>query len=204
MTAMTIPLPTLEVKSPSKGQLVVLAGPSGVGKGTLLRSLLPHHPQLYMSISATTRLPRPGEVDGRDYYFVSRGQFEEWVTTGQLLEWAEYADNYYGTPKAPALKQLEAGKTVILEIELEGARQVRQTFPQALQVFILPPSLEVLEQRLKTRCQDSPEAIIKRLERAKIELAAASEFDVQIVNDVLDMALETLRRVLVTGLALEG
>mgnify|MGYP003341480327 CR=1 FL=1 len=175
---------------------MVLSGPSGVGKGTLLRSLLPHHPELYISVSATTRSPRSGEVEGQDYYFVSRSQFEAWVAAGQLLEWAEYAENYYGTPRDPVLAQLQQGKTVILEIEVEGARQVRQTFPDALQVFVLPPSIDTLAQRLAQRCQDSPEAIAKRLHRAEAELAAAKEFDVQIINDSLAVAIETLERVL--------
>jgi guanylate kinase len=115
---------------------------------------------------------------------------------GQLLEWAEYAGNYYGTPRQPVLAQLAQGKTVILEIELEGARQVRQTFPEALQVFVLPPSLAVLEQRLRGRSLDSAAAIDKRLDRAKVEIAAADEFDVQIINDSLDQAIVALEAAL--------
>ncbi|HEY9806106.1 MAG TPA: guanylate kinase, partial [Candidatus Obscuribacterales bacterium] len=111
------------------GKLVVLTGPSGVGKGTLLRSLLQRHPELYVSISVTTRAPRPGEVDGQHYYFANRTQFERMVANGELLEWAEFAGNYYGTPRAAVEQQIRQGKCVILEIELEGARQVRQTFP---------------------------------------------------------------------------
>ncbi|MGA1285763.1 MAG: guanylate kinase, partial [Prochlorothrix sp.] len=182
-----IPVPSQP--SAQAGQVVVLTGPSGVGKGTLLRSVLSQHPELHLSVSATTRSPRPGEVEGQDYYFVSQSVFEDWVAAGQLLEWAEYAGNYYGTPRQPVLAQLAQGKTVILEIELEGARQVRQTFPEALQVFVLPPSLAVLEERLRGRSQDSAAAIEKRLDRAKVELAAADEFDVQIVNDSLDQAI---------------
>jgi len=194
MSVITVPP---EPVSPQRsGQLVVFTGPSGVGKGTLLRSLLPHHPYLHLSVSATTRSPRSGEVEGQHYYFVNRSIFQEWVTTGQLLEWAEYAGNYYGTPRQPVIEQLEQGKTVILEIELEGARQVRQTFPDALQVFVLPPSLTILEQRLRGRSQDSPESILKRLARAEVEIAAAKEFDVQIVNDSLDQAIVALETVL--------
>ncbi|MFZ9736785.1 MAG: guanylate kinase [Prochlorotrichaceae cyanobacterium] len=189
-----IPVPSQP--SAQTGQVVVLTGPSGVGKGTLLRSVLSQHPELHLSVSATTRSPRPGEVEGQDYYFVSQSVFEDWVATGQLLEWAEYAGNYYGTPRQPVLAQLAQGKTVILEIELEGARQVRQTFPEALQVFVLPPSLAVLEERLRGRSQDSAAAIEKRLDRAKVELAAADEFDVQIVNDSLDQAIVALETTL--------
>jgi len=131
-----------------------------------------------------------------DYYFVSRSVFQEWVATEQLLEWAEYTGNYYGTPRQPVVEQLERGKTVILEIELEGARQVRQTFPDALQVFVLPPSLAILEQRLRGRSQDSPAAILNRLERAQVEMAAATEFDIQIVNDSLETAIVALETIL--------
>lgn len=171
------------------GKLIVLTGPSGVGKGTLLRSLLQQHPQLYLSISATTRQPRPGEVDGKHYYFISRQQFEEMVVGGELLEWAEYAGNYYGTPRTPVVERIELGQSVILEIELIGARQIQETFPQALRIFILPPSVAELERRIRDRGQDSQDAIARRLERAKAEIAAADEFDLQIVNDNLADAL---------------
>ena len=190
--------PSLDLSIPSLplGRVVVFAGPSGVGKGTILRSLLANHSELHLSISATTRMPRPGEKDGEHYYFLTRSLFEDWIAQGKLLEWAEYAGHYYGTPRQPVMDQLNNGKIVILEIELEGARQVRKTFPDALQIFILPPSFTALEQRLKNRSQDSPEAIVKRLERAQIELAAAEEFDLQIINDSLAEAIEALRRIL--------
>ncbi|MEC4985235.1 MAG: guanylate kinase [Oscillatoria sp. PMC 1068.18] len=172
------------------GKLIVLTGPSGVGKGTLVRSLLARHPELYLSISATTRKPRPGEVEGKDYYFLSREQFENLIHSDNLLEWAEYAGNYYGTPKAAVVKQIEQGKSVILEIEVVGARQIKQTFLDAFLIFILPPSVEELERRLRGRGNDAPEAIIKRLKRAAEELAVADAFDLQIVNDDLEVALE--------------
>ncbi len=133
------------------GKLIVLTGPSGVGKGTLLRSLLKRHPDLYLSISVTTRAPRPGEVHGKDYYFVSRSTFKRMVANGELLEWAEFAGNGYGTPRDPVEEQIRQGKWVILEIELQGARQIRQTFPEALRIFILPPSLPELEYRIRSR-----------------------------------------------------
>ncbi|MGQ9870736.1 guanylate kinase, partial [Leptodesmis sp.] len=163
------------------GRLIVLTGPSGVGKGTLLRSLLRRHPDLYLSVSATTRAPRPGEVDGKDYYFLSRPEFERMIANGEFLEWAEFAGNLYGTPKASVDNQIQQGHRVILEIELEGARQVRQYFPDALRIFILPPSLPELESRIRTRGKDTEDAIVRRLQRAKEEINAADEFDIQIV-----------------------
>lgn len=171
------------------GRLIVLTGPSGVGKGTLLQVLRQRHPELYVSISATTRQPRPGEIDAQHYYFVNRQQFEQMVQTDQLLEWAEYAGNYYGTPSAPVEQQIQLGQSVILEIEVVGARKIHKTFPNALRIFILPPSLAELEERLRSRGQDSEEAIAKRLSRAKAEIDAADEFDLQIVNDDLETAL---------------
>lgn len=174
------------------GQLIVFTGPSGVGKGTLLRQLLQRHPEAKLSISATTRAPRAGEVHGQHYYFVSPDTFDTMVTEGQLLEWAQFAGNCYGTPRQPLEALIDEGHLVILEIELEGARQVRETFPRAKQIFVLPPSLEELELRLRQRGQDADSAIAKRLARARVELAAADEFDIQIVNDNLERALEEL------------
>ncbi len=174
------------------GRLIVLTGPSGVGKGTLLRSLLKRHPELCLSISATTRSPRLNEVDGCDYYFVTRDAFQEMVDQSELLEWAEFAGNYYGTPRRPVEHSIQQDKWVVLEIELEGARQIRQTFPSALRIFVLPPSLETLERRLRGRGQDSEEAIARRLIRAKAEIDAANEFDVQVINDDLELALSKI------------
>lgn len=171
------------------GKLIILTGPSGVGKGTLLRVLLERHPELYLAVSATTRQPRPGEIDGKHYYFVSRGKFEQMVTEGELLEWAEYAGNYYGTPRWQVEQKIQQGQSVILEIEVVGARKIHQAFPSALRIFILPPSLAELEQRIRGRGQDSEEAIARRLSRAKAEVDAADEFDLQILNDDLTAAL---------------
>jgi guanylate kinase len=188
---------TATLEHPIKpGRLIVFTGPSGVGKGTLLRQLLNRHPELYVSISATTRSPRPGEVHGQAYYFVSREDFKHMIERHELLEWAEFAGNFYGTPLKPLKQQLDKGQWVILEIELEGARQVRATFPAALQVFVLPPSLAELETRIRQRGQDSEAAIAKRLDRAQVEIEAADEFDVRIVNDDLDQALCQLEAVL--------
>ena len=182
--------------STSPGRLVVLTGPSGVGKGTLLQRLRQQHPDLYLSTSATTRAPREGEEHGKDYYFVSRDRFEEMIAAGQLLEWAEFAGNYYGTPRQPVEVQIERGNQVILEIELNGARQVAQSFPEAFKIFIVPPSPEELERRIRDRGQDDEAAITRRLARSRVELDAADEFDLQIVNDNLEQAVAKLEDVL--------
>jgi guanylate kinase len=182
------------------GKLIVLTGPSGVGKGTLLKALLARHPELSLSISATTRLPRAGEVDGVHYYFYARDRFEATIAAGAFLEWAEFAGNYYGTPINPVQTQLDSGNSIILEIELAGARQVAKIFPAAVRIFILPPDLATLEARIRDRGTDSPEAIEQRLAQAKVEIAARNEFDYQIINDDLDTALDELDR-LVTNAA---
>ena len=178
--------------SPSPGQLTVLTGPSGVGKGTLVARLLQDHPQIWLSISATTRAPRAGEVDGQHYLFLSREAFEARVAAGGFLEWAEFAGNLYGTPRAEVEAELAQGRPVLLEIELEGARQVRRSFPQGRQLFLAPPSFEELERRIRGRGTDSEEAISRRLARAQLELEAAAEFDAVVVNADLEQALRDL------------
>ncbi|NJM70322.1 MAG: guanylate kinase [Scytonema sp. RU_4_4] len=177
---------------PPVGKLIILTGPSGVGKGTLMRSLLQRHPQLHYSVSVTTRSPRPGEMNGKDYYFVSRREFEQLVAAGELLEWAEFAGNYYGTPREAVMNQVRSGKRVVLEIELKGARQIRASYPGALSIFILPPSMSELEKRIRGRAQDSDEAIARRLRHAQEEISAADEFDIQIVNDDFENALNSI------------
>ncbi|MFM7372880.1 MAG: guanylate kinase [Sphaerospermopsis kisseleviana] len=196
MQVLPIPSGATTPESPSLGKLIVLTGPSGVGKGTLMQKLLQLHPELYYSVSATTRSPRPGEINGQNYYFITRSQFEKLVAQGELLEWAEFAGNYYGTPRAAVLEQIQSGKLVILEIELEGARQIRTSYPNALSIFILPPSFSELEKRIRGRGQDSQEAIARRLNRAQEEIEAAAEFDIQIVNDDLKTALNQIEAVL--------
>jgi guanylate kinase len=178
----------------STGRLIVLTGPSGVGKGTLVRSLLQRQPHLSFSVSVTTRAPRPGEIEGKHYYFTTREEFYQRVAEGELLEWAEFAGNCYGTPRRSVERQIREGKWVLLEIELEGARQIRETFPEALRIFILPPSLAELEHRLRDRGQDSEEAIARRLRHAEAEIEAASEFDFCIVNDDLETALTQIEQ----------
>lgn len=177
-------------------RLSVITGPSGVGKGTLVGQLLARHPRIWLSVSATTRSPRPGEVEGETYFFLSREQFEQQVAAGGFLEWAAFAGNLYGTPRQPVERQLAAGRPVLLEIELEGARQVRRSFPAGFQVMIKPPSLEELERRIRGRGTDAEEAIQRRLERARVELAAAAEFDATLVNGDLPQALAELEMLL--------
>jgi guanylate kinase len=176
----------------TSGKLIVITGPSGVGKGTLVRLLLAQHPGLVLSISATTRPPRSGEIDGKDYFFVSRETFTDMIALEQFLEWAEYAGNYYGTPRAPVEKSLREGQSIILEIEVQGARQIKTTFPEALRVFILPPSLGELERRLIDRAKDTEDVIERRLQKAQEELAVSGEFDYQIVNNDLESALAAI------------
>jgi guanylate kinase len=175
--------------------VLVVTGPSGVGKGTLIRRLLERRPDYRLSVSATTREPRPGEVEGRDYHFLSEQEFERRLAAGDFLEHALYAGNHYGTLKA------EVDRTpgnLVLEIEVEGARQVRQALPEATQVFIAPPSDETLRQRLEGRMTDAPEVIERRLARAKEELAARQEFKRVIVNDDLGRAVDELVRLAAT------
>lgn len=180
----------------TSGQLIVITGPSGVGKGTLVKLLLASHPELSLSISATTRPPRTGETDGEDYFFLSRHQFEEKIEKGELLEWAKYAGNYYGTPRQAVEDKLQQGEQVVLEIEVVGARKIQESFPDARRIFILPPSLSALEQRLEKRGKDTPDAIAQRLDHAETEIAAAEEFDYSVINDDLDRALAELEKII--------
>lgn len=179
---------------PPLGKLIVLTGPSGVGKGTLMNAILQRYPELHYSVSATTRSPRPGEVNGKNYHFITRSEFEKSVTQGEFLEWAEFAGNCYGTPREAVLNHIQSGKLVVLEIELEGARQIRHSFPSALSIFILPPSFAELEKRIRGRGQDAEEAISRRLNRAEEEIAAADEFDLQIINDDFEQALQEIEK----------
>ncbi len=175
-------------------RLVVLAGPTAVGKGTVSAHIRDHHPEVQLSVSATTRPPRPGEVDGVHYYFVDDAEFDRMIAAGELLEWATVHNSYrYGTPRPPIERALAAGKRVLLEIDLQGARSVRAVMPDALLVFLLPPSWEELVRRLIGRGTESPEEQQRRLETAKVELAAQDEFDARVVNvDVGQAAREVV------------
>jgi guanylate kinase len=168
------------------GLLVVVAGPSGVGKGTVHAELRRRLPDAVLSVSATTRPPRPGEVDGVDYAFVDRPTFEAMAAAGELLEWAEYAGNLYGTPRGPAAAAIARGEVVLLDIEVQGALQVKGADPDALLVFLLPPNFAELERRLRGRGTEDEATVARRLEVAREEIAGADAFDLQVVNDRLD------------------
>jgi guanylate kinase len=175
--------------------VLVITGPSGVGKGTLIRLLLDRFPQMKLSVSATTRAPRPGEADGVDYHFLTPEEFQQHVDNAEFLEWAEYAGNRYGTLKSELERDAHP---LVLEIEVQGARQVRERVPDATSVFIMPPSDEALRTRLVGRGSDSPEQIERRLAVAREELAAQEDFDYVVVNDDLDAAVEKLSRLVAT------
>jgi guanylate kinase len=174
------------------GRLFVITGPSGVGKGTLIGRLLERVPALELSVSATTRPPRPGERDGVDYHFLSDEEFEELAREGKLLEHATYSGRRYGTPRSEVEPRLAEGRSVVLEIEVQGARQVREAMPEAVRVFVAPPSPAALRARLEGRATDKPEDIERRLSAARDELDARKEFGHVIVNDDLDRATDEL------------
>ena len=180
----------------SKGLLIVFSGPSGAGKDTVLKSLMEREPGVRLSVSATTRGPREGEQDGRDYYFISRERFDQLVAEDKMLEHAEYCGNCYGTPSEPIEAWTQEGCDVILEIEVQGGAQIKKKRPDCVSIFILPPSLEVLEHRLRRRGTDSEEAIQKRLAAAKGEIAQPLQYDYVIVNDDLEPAVEQMAEIL--------
>ncbi len=184
------------------GKVFVITGPSGVGKGTLIEPLLERIPGLELSVSATTRPPRAGEVDGRDYHFLTPEEFERRVETGDFLEHATYIGHRYGTLREEVERQLEEGRSVVLEIEVQGARQVRDAMPDAVQIFIAPPDPKALRNRLEARGTDSPEAIERRLRTAEIELDAQGEFPHVVVNDEVQKASSELEGLVRGELAL--
>jgi len=182
-----------------RGRLIVVSGPSGAGKDTLIRAALEAIPELALIASATTREPREGEVDGRDHVFLSREEFERWIEEDKLLEWAEYSGNLYGTPKQSVEELLENGRSVMLRIELQGARQIKERRPDAVMVFVLAPSLEETRRRLESRATESSESLESRMATALKEIAARDEFDYEVVNGEYERArkdmIETLQRV---------
>lgn len=177
------------------GRLFIIAGCSGVGKGTLLKMFLNKNPQIKLSISATTRKPRTGEIDGENYFFISKEEFLKSVENNEFLEWAEFSGNYYGTKKSFVEKTLNKGTDIILEIEVKGANQVKEKMPDAITIFIMPPSVETLETRLRGRKTEDEETIQKRLHEAKREIEAGKNFDYKIINDNLEDAISSLQKI---------
>jgi guanylate kinase len=184
------------------GKVFVITGPSGVGKGTLIEQVLERIPELQLSISATTREPRPGEVDGREYHFLSPEEFRRRLEAGEFIEHAGYSGNHYGTLREEVERRLAAGRSVVLEIEVQGARQIRDAMPEAVLIFIAPPDEGVLRERLEGRGTDSPEAIEQRLRTAEVELAARDEFPHVIVNDEVQKSASELERLVRDELSL--
>lgn len=179
------------------GLLIVLSGPAGVGKGTVCTALRKRMPELVYSVSATTRQPRQGEIDGVNYFFRTREQFQDMIRRDALLEHAEYVGNYYGTPRDFVDNTLSGGKDVILEIEVQGALKVKEKFPEAIFVFLLPPSLDVLKQRITGRGTESLETIERRMNEASRELGLLSHYDYAVMNDEIDAACDRIRSIII-------
>ena len=173
-------------------KLIIITGPSGVGKGTVVKELLDRNKDIWLSISATTRNPRVGEKDGLNYYFISEEMFKDMIDKKEFLEWAQFAGNYYGTPLSTVNEKIEKGFIVLLEIEVEGAKQIKEKFPESLSIFLLPPSKEELEKRIRNRGTEKEEAIDRRLSRANYEIASSDQFDFVLTNHDVD---ETVKEV---------
>lgn len=178
-----------------KGRLFIISGCSGVGKGTLLKMFLEKNPSVKLSISATTRTPRAGEQDGVNYFFISKEDFKKSVDNNEFLEWAEFSGNFYGTKKSFVEKTLNSGTDLILEIEVQGAGQVKEKMPEAKTIFIMPPSVKELEARLRGRNTEDETTILRRLKEAAREIEAGKDFDYKIVNDKLETALNNLQQI---------
>jgi guanylate kinase len=178
--------------SGSRGKLIVVSGPSGAGKSTLIRDALENIPEVAYSVSATTRPPREGEVNGEDYIFLSRESFERWISEDRFLEWAEYSGNLYGTPEHPVEEFMNRGLSVILEIELQGAREVREKRSDAVMVFVRAPSLDETRRRLQGRATETDEAMQSRMETAVREVSASGEFDLELINGDRETARQSM------------
>lgn len=180
----------------SKGILCVVSGPAGVGKGSVCKDYLSRYENTFLSVSATTRQPRPGEENGVSYYFKTKEEFEKMIENGDLLEYAKFCDNYYGTPKKEVRQSLDDGKDIILEIEVQGALKVKEIMPEAVLIFVFPPSFEELEKRLVGRNTETPEIIEKRLLRAKEELVISEKYDYIVVNDEIELASQKIHSII--------
>ncbi|MBI5806040.1 guanylate kinase [candidate division TA06 bacterium] len=179
-----------------KGFPIILSAPSGAGKTTLCRGVEALHPEIYYSISVTSRPPRAGERDGQDYHFVPVKEFEQMLEAGQLLEWAMVHENYYGTPRKQIDDKLNAGQDVIMDIDTVGARAIKKLYPQAVTIFVLPPTFEELKTRLKGRATDSEEVINKRLNRAKLEMQEIGDFEYWLINDKFEQTVKTVTAII--------
>ena len=177
-------------------KLIIITGPSGVGKGTVVKELLERNKDIWLSISATTRNPRIGEKDGENYYFISDERFKDMIDKKDFLEWAQFAGNYYGTPLSTVNEKIEKGFIVLLEIEVEGAKQIKEKFPEALSIFLLPPSKAELEKRIRNRGTEKEEAIDRRLSRANYEIASSNEFDFVLTNHDVDETVKGVFKII--------
>ncbi len=178
------------------GKLLVISGPSGAGKSTVISKVMAAAPNIVFSVSATTRSPRAGEKDGSDYFFITKPQFEEMVQTGQLLEYASYVENCYGTPKKPVLDNLEQGRDVLFDIEVQGAMQIKSAYPQAILIFLVPSCFDEIERRLRHRGTDSDEKIARRVETARREYRFVDNYDYIVLNDDPDVAAGEIKAIL--------
>ncbi len=180
-----------------RGRLLVISGPAGTGKGTVVKALLAENENMHLSVSATTRSPRPGETDGVEYFFKTREEFEEMINEGAFIEYTSYNGNYYGTPKEAVLKKLTEGKDVILEIEVEGAGNAKRAIPEAILVFLAPPSKMILRERLTNRGTESADVIEKRMKIAERELKLAQNYNYIVVNDTVEEAVHEIEAIMV-------
>lgn len=179
-----------------KGKTFIICGPSGVGKGTVVSRLMEADPTLYFSVSATTRAPRAGEADGVHYHFLTRERFQEWIDAGDFLEHAQFVGNFYGTPRRYVDEAMDQGRDVLLDIEIQGAEQIHQKRPEAVRIYIAPPSWEELERRLTGRGTEDTEKVRSRLARGREEFAAARDFDYLVINDTVEHAAAEIRAIM--------
>lgn len=184
------------MEKPQKGILIVLSAPSGTGKGTVIDKLLKLSDRFVLSVSATTRKPRNGEQDGKNYFFIDNSKFIKMIENSQLLEYTEYCDNFYGTPRSNVINMLDAGKDVILEIEVEGKAQIKKRFPEAISIFILPPSVDELKGRIFRRGLDDKDVIKKRIISAEREIKSAEDYDYIVINDSIDECVKNIYKII--------